>query len=230
LLPFLLRGVNGALNWFFQTYFALKMPIQMPNPQFSNQTNDNQLWEQMKVGSELALGKLIKKYFNFLQNYGYKFIKDEAFVKDCVQEVFIDLWTHRERVTTPLSIKAYLLTSVRRRVLREAERQQKYRQTDDYDLENEGEWVAFSQEWLLIEQESLSDMTQKVSDLLNQLPRRQREVLYLRFYQNMERTEIAQIMDINEQSVSNHLQAAFKNFKENWESLLVLMTAYFLNL
>ena len=41
------------------------------------------------LGSELALGKLIKKYFNLLQNYGFNFVKDVAFVKDCVQDHFI---------------------------------------------------------------------------------------------------------------------------------------------
>ena len=42
----------------------------------SNPVNETHLWQQMKQGSELALGKLIKKYFNLLQNYGFKFVKD----------------------------------------------------------------------------------------------------------------------------------------------------------
>jgi DNA-directed RNA polymerase specialized sigma subunit len=49
-------------------------------------------------------------------------------------------------------------------------------------------------------------------------------VLYLRFYQNLERTEIGDIMGINDQSVSNHLQAAFKNFKDNWQILIILIS------
>ncbi|MFN5787918.1 MAG: hypothetical protein ACK469_04090 [Bacteroidota bacterium] len=55
----------------------------------SNPVNDTHLWQQMKQGSELALGKLIKKYFNLLQNYGFNFMKDVAFVKDCVKDHFI---------------------------------------------------------------------------------------------------------------------------------------------
>ena len=54
-----------------------------------NPVNDTHLWQQMKQGNELALGKLIKKYFNLLQNYGFKFVKNEAFVKDFVQDHFI---------------------------------------------------------------------------------------------------------------------------------------------
>jgi RNA polymerase sigma factor (sigma-70 family) len=187
----------------------------------SNPVNDTHLWQQMKQGSELALGKLIKKYFNLLQNYGFKFVKDEAFVKDCVQDVFIAIWTHRETIMSPQSIHAYLLSSVRRKVLREKVRQRLDQKQNANPVEKEADLLDFSHEWLLIEQESLNEMTQKVSELLNELPKRQREVLYLRFYQNLERAEIADIMGINEQSVSNHLQAAFKNFKDNWRQIII---------
>jgi RNA polymerase sigma factor (sigma-70 family) len=187
----------------------------------SNPVNDTHLWQQMRQGSELALGKLIKKYFNLLQNYGFKFVKDEAFVKDCVQDVFIAIWTHRETIMSPQSIHAYLLSSVRRKVLREKVRQRLDQKQNANPVEKEADLLDFSHEWLLIEQESLNEMTQKVSELLNELPKRQREVLYLRFYQNLERAEIADIMGINEQSVSNHLQAAFKNFKDNWRQIII---------
>jgi RNA polymerase sigma factor (sigma-70 family) len=189
----------------------------MPNFPQSNNALDLQLWQQLKLGSELALGKLIKKYFNFLQNYGFKFVKDEAFVQDCVQEVFIEIWTRRDKVVLPNSVRAYLLSSVRRRVLREKERQHIKDNSESYNIDLEPDSICFSHEWLLTEQESLNELSKQVSDLLNKLPKRQREVLYLRFYQNLERAEIAQIMDINEQSVSNHLQAAFKNFKGSWQ-------------
>jgi RNA polymerase sigma factor (sigma-70 family) len=157
-----------------------------------------------------------------LINYGFKFIKDEAFVKDCVQDVFISVWTHRDAILTPNSIQAYLLSSVRRRILREKVRQRMEDHSTINNSENEAELFDFSHEWLLIEQERLNEMTLKVSELLNKLPKRQREVLYLRFYQNLERTEIAEIMGVNEQSVSNHLQSAFKNFKDYWQYISIL--------
>jgi RNA polymerase sigma factor (sigma-70 family) len=189
----------------------------MSLPKSFSANNDIQLWQQLKLGSELALGKLIKLYFNLLINYGFKFVKDEAFVKDCVQDVFISVWTHRDTILTPNSIHAYLLSSVRRRILREKVRQRMEDNSTVNNLENEPELFDFSHEWLIIEQDSLNEMTLKVSELLNLLPKRQREVLYLRFYQNLDRSEIAEIMGVNEQSVSNHLQSAFKNFKDNWK-------------
>ena len=193
-------------------------------------STDEELWQQLKGGRELALGKLLAKYFNPLQNYGYKFVRDENFVKDCVQEVFIEIWNRREQISTPDSIRAYLLSSVRRRVLRESQRQHILKAEWSADLENDLSFVAFSPEWLLIEEESLADTTLRITNALNQIPKRQREVIYLRFYQNLDRDEIAAIMGVNPQSVSNLLQSAFKSFRENWVSfpLLALVLGYLL--
>ena len=187
----------------------------------SNQT-DTQLWVQLKAGSELALGKLVKKFFNPLQNYGYKFVKDEDFVKDCVQEVFIEIWQRRDRISVPDSVRAYLLSSVRRKVVREGFRQHIIKDDDEREVESNINHIDFSPEWSIIEQESLAEMEEKVNKAINQLPKRQREVLYLQYYQSLSREEIAQIMDINLQSVSNLLQTAFKSFRENWGAIILI--------
>lgn len=178
--------------------------------------DDIQMWTHLKDGDELAFGKLLKKYFNPLQNYGYKFVKDEDFVTDCVQEVFIEIWQRREKISTPDSVKAYLLSCVRRKVVREGFRQHIIKDDDERNIESKTEDFDTSPEWLMIEQENLSEITEKVNQSIRKLPKRQREVLYLQYYQNLNREEIAQIMNINSQSVSNLLQSAFKSFRENW--------------
>jgi RNA polymerase sigma factor (sigma-70 family) len=178
--------------------------------------DDIQMWTHLKEGDELAFGKLLKKYFNHLQNYGYKFVKDEDFVKDCVQEVFIEIWQRREKVSTPDSVKAYLLSCVRRKVVREGFRQNIIKDEDERRVDSKTEDFDMSPEWSMIEQESTLEIAEKVNQSISKLPKRQREVLYLQYYQNLSREEIAQIMDINSQSVSNLLQSAFKSFRENW--------------
>lgn len=202
-------------------FFSKKLMVKLPDNQST--FSDLQLWIQLKNGSELALGKLIKKYFNTLQNYGYKFVRDEDFVKDCVQEVFIEVWQRRDRLSTPDSVRAYLLSSVRKRVLREGFRQQIIKEDEPLDLENNWHFVELPHERLMIEEEHEAQLKHKIGALLNQLPKRQREAIYLQFYQNLEREEIAQIMDIHPQSVSNLLQTAFKLFRENWRVVYALL-------
>ncbi len=63
-------------------------------------------------------------------------------------------------------------------------------------------------ELVLIERESIVRQSQQVARYLNELPRRQREIIYLKYYQNLDREEIAEVMGISHQSVSNLLQKA----------------------
>jgi RNA polymerase sigma factor (sigma-70 family) len=190
--------------------------MNFTSKQSQSTQDDIHVWTHLKEGDELAFGKLLKKYFNHLQNYGYKFVKDEDFIKDCVQEVFIEIWQRREKISTPDSVKAYLLSCVRRKVVREGFRQHIIKDDDERNVESKTEDFDASPEWFMIEQETSTEITEKVNKSISKLPKRQREVLYLQYYQNLNRDEIAQIMDINSQSVSNLLQSAFKSFRENW--------------
>jgi len=185
---------------------------------------DSQLWSQLQNGSEWALGRLVKKYFNPLQNYGCKFVPSEDFVKDCVQEVFIEVWQRRERLSTPVSVRAYLLSSVRKKVLREGFRQ-RILKDEQHEIDTVLDWHSqeLPQEWAIIEQENVELLTQKITILLDKLPKRQREVIYLQFYQNLNRDEIAQIMEVNPQSVSNLVQSALKVFRTHWQVIQVLL-------
>ncbi len=182
---------------------------------------DIKLWISLKEGNEFALNKLVKKFFNPLLNYGFKFVKDEAFVKDCVQEVFIEIWKRRERLCIPNSIKAYLLSCVRKKVVREGFRQNIIKSDEENEIQNAIIQIDSSIEKLIIEEESLFEISEKVKKALFQLPKRQYEVLYLQYYQNLNREEIADIMGVKAQSVSNLTQSAFKSFRENW-TLMVL--------
>ncbi len=187
---------------------------------------DVKLWISLKEGNEMALSKLVKKFFNPLLNYGFKFVKDEAFVKDCVQEVFIEIWNRRERLSIPNSVKAYLLSCVRKKVVREGFRQNIIKSDEENEIQNAIIQIDSSIEKLIIEEESLFEISEKVKKALFQLPKRQYEVLYLQYYQNLNREEIADIMGVKAQSVSNLTQSAFKSFRENW-TLMVLFLIVF---
>jgi RNA polymerase sigma factor (sigma-70 family) len=199
----------------------------MSTKQNSNANLELQLWIQMKDGSEFALNKLIKLYFKVLLNYGYKFVKDEDFMKDCVQEVFIEVWKKREKLVIPDSVKAYLFSSVRRKVVRE-HKQYLGKAEYEVDVENNMEFSENSIEWSMIQEENDFEINEKVKKALNSLSKRQQEVIYLQYFQNLSREEISKIMEINNQSVSNLLQTAFKAFKESWVSvILLIITNYF---
>lgn len=170
------------------------------------------LWREMMSGDENALGKLMHAYFKPLIHYGYKFVKNDDFIKDCIQDMFIDIWNARERIATPASVKAYLFVALKRKIERNITREPLI---EDFS-EDKHLHVVFSPEWWLIKEESVALRTKKIAEVLNSLPKRQREVVYLKFFEDMSREEIAGILSITPQTVSNLLQLAFAQMRKNW--------------
>jgi RNA polymerase sigma factor (sigma-70 family) len=68
--------------------------------------------------------------------------------------------------------------------------------------------LEFSQEEVLVRKEEDQQVVQKVLELLNNLPTRQKEVVYLFFFENMSISQISEVLEINYQSVMNLKQRA----------------------
>ena len=176
---------------------------------------DITLWNELVAGREKALEELMRIYYKSLLNYGYKFLKDEEFLKDCLQDVFIEIWNRKTQIAQPSNVKAYLLVSLRRRIFRNGRRQHLFENKVSSLDENEA-GIEFSPEWWLIEEESLALRTRRMTDLLNALPARQREVIYLKYYQDLGREEISEMLSITPQTVSNILQIAYSFLRKHW--------------
>ncbi|ARK10591.1 sigma-70 family RNA polymerase sigma factor [Fibrella sp. ES10-3-2-2] len=187
------------------------------------QLTDHTLWISYRQGDKQALGKLAERYYRVLRHYGLKFMVDGAIVEDCIQELFLQLWQNRSRINDTDSVKHYLLKSLRHHILQNL-RAQKKQPVQDID------WTGFlaediSAETLLIQQESLDSLTATIKAQLATLPAREREALYLRYYENLSIPEIAEIMNVNRQSVSNSLQKALNKLRTKWLSP-VFVSAY----
>ena len=79
---------------------------------------DKQLWNQLRSGDYQALESIYREYFSDLYQYGKKFTKDLSTVEDCIQEMFIDIWNSRERISETNAIKPYLYVTLKRRLFK----------------------------------------------------------------------------------------------------------------
>ena len=74
--------------------------------------------------------------------------------------------------------------------------------------------LQFTAEEIMTEQETTIFRNKNLSVLLNKLPSRQKEAIYLKYYSGLKASEISEIMGINYQSVVNTLHKAIKSLKE----------------
>lgn len=180
----------------------------------NTQTQDQVLWQLYRVGDKRALGRLAERYYRALRHYGLKFMVDEPVVEDCIQELFLQLWQNRSQINDTESVRHYLLKALRHHILQYLRSQKRLTFEElDWDTAITDDIDA---EILLIRQESLNILTNTIQSQLATLPTREREALYLRYYQDLSIPEIAEIMNVNRQSVSNFLQKALHKLRNWW--------------
>ncbi|TDB62736.1 RNA polymerase sigma factor [Arundinibacter roseus] len=186
------------------------------------------LWQSFRAGNSDAFAQLLHLYYPMLLNYGVRLSPDREFVKDCLHDLFLEFWNKKEKLSDIENLKSYLLLSFRRKLFRETRRLKWFREanevTEDYTME-----VQFTIESYLINNEVQHEYLKKLKLNLEKLSKRQREVIYLRFYQEMEYDEISAIMEINYHSVVNLIYEALKLLRKNWFLLLFLVSPYVLD-
>ncbi|WP_324671770.1 RNA polymerase sigma factor [Hymenobacter sp. GOD-10R] len=167
------------------------------------------LWESFKQGDWNAYTQLYNLHFKLLTNYGYKFTKDISFIEDAVQDLFIKLWTNKENLGSPLSVRNYLYKALRSILFRKMQARSRFTEIQDKDpLPFE---VSFDQ--VLIKTEEERELSIKIKSAVNALPARQQEIVFLRFYEGFSYLEIADIMEITIASTYKLLYKALNSIE-----------------
>jgi RNA polymerase sigma factor (sigma-70 family) len=189
--------------------------------------DDKVIWQRFLAGEVEAFDRLMTLHFRTLFHYGSKFSKDKEFVKDSIQDLFLLLWERRQNLSSDIAVKPYIMASLRRLMHRSVA--SRLSLSDSSAEEMNGNFdIEFSVEQEYIENESSLVITQKLKKLLDELPLRQKEVVYLKFFQEMDRSQISEVMNISPQTVSNLLQIAIKQLKKHWKSeFLTLLFIHF---
>lgn len=187
---------------------------------------DHDLWDAYLQGDDKSLGILSERYGSTMKRYGLKFLVDESVVDDCIQDIFLELWQNRHKISQASSVKFYLLKSVRNRIIEYLRYQKRFISEDSLHWDTALP-ENFNAEAMLIEQETLKNLIARVSEQMAGLPKREREALYLRYYENLSVDEISKIMKVNKQSVSNFLQKAMAKIRIKWLVTIVLNLFFF---
>lgn len=186
---------------------------------------DYQLWRRFLAGETAAFQTLMTDYFRTLFRYGARFSKDKEFIKDCIQDLFLYLWEHRSALREDVAIKPYLMVSLRRYMHRNLP---DTTFSDEYMDEKVKPFDAnFSVEEQYIQEETMVIRIRQMNQFMAMLPPRQKEVIYLKFFQELERDQIAEIMGIVPQTVSNLIQLAIKQLRQCANVDLIVLVWFF---
>jgi RNA polymerase sigma-70 factor (ECF subfamily) len=165
------------------------------------------LWESFRKGDREAFATLFRNNYELLFRYGSKFTGNTNQLEDNIQELFVELWTARSR-NTVASVRAYLLKSLKYKLLKAYRQTRMTFPTGDIDGAFE-----FPHEHFLVAGEEEAERKRLLLSALEQLSGRQKEIIYLKYYQDLSYEEVSEIMNINYQVARNLLYQAIKSLK-----------------
>ncbi len=182
--------------------------------------DDIQLWQEFQSGSETAYATIYRNNASLLYSYGLKLIKDKDLIKDCIQDLFVEIWDTKHKLGTVRSIKSYLYKSIRRRLISESV---KHRAT--IGLTTYPDTIAHatpSAEWSLLEKQKFDQQRLELKKVLGELTDRQREIIHLKYYARLSYEEIAEVMSLSKKGTYKLMGRAISFLRKHMGTTFLL--------
>jgi RNA polymerase sigma factor (sigma-70 family) len=132
-------------------------------------------------------------------------------VADAIQDMFANIWETRQSLSDVTYVKAYLFAILRYDLIKPKYLLDKqninHRIITDYSFD-------ISPEELYIVKETQLESKKVIEDLLANLSSKQKEIIYLKFYNNYSNTEISSVLSIKPQSVANLLARTINRLRK----------------
>jgi RNA polymerase sigma factor (sigma-70 family) len=183
----------------------------------------NTLWINFKNGKRDSLSALYQEYADELYSYGMKVFGDDQLVKDCIQEVFIQLIDRRENLIITPTIHSYLFKSLRNKIFEEL-RSKNRKQEIHLQISLKENIIDKYPEQTIIESEESNRVRILIGKALAKLSDRQREIVYLKYTKGFNYDEIAETLQIDKASARTLLYRTLKTIKDNFgDNSIILM-------
>ncbi len=184
----------------------------MDSTHHSISQSDEELWEQLKEGHKQSLRTLFLRYYDALFRYGLSVCSREELIEDCLQELFYQLWERRGDLSDVQNVKGYLWISFRRRLMGQLK---KKNESDNKSVQFEAKMKkVMSIEGTIIDSEKRDRTHERLRQVFADLSTREREVLFLKYYEGMSYSEIEEILGLEYQTVRNYMYRAIDRLRE----------------
>lgn len=157
---------------------------------------DSQLWLEFQAGNETAYATIYNNNVSMLYGYGLKLVNDKELIKDCIQDLFVEIWNTKHKLSKVKSIKSYLFKSIRRKLISACVKKRKMT-LDSAVFPILKAPTAPSVEFSLIEKQRFDQQRMKLKQALNQLTDRQKEIIHLKYHAALSYVEIAEVMSLS---------------------------------
>lgn len=178
-----------------------------------------EVWIRFRSGDQAAFSEIYEEFIDSLFAYGSKITRDRELVKDCVQDIFVDLQRLQPNLHHPEYIEFYLFKSLKNAILHKAEENKR---TNSLPIEEMvGFDLQFQIEQDVIDPESDRIRTAKLNSILQTLDPQKRELLFLKFSTGLNYVEIGQILGANPDTVKKQVYRTLDHLRGKFGSQLM---------
>lgn len=173
-----------------------------------------------RTGDQLAQGKLVQLWYKRIYNFGYKFFLDHDMAMEVTQRTFISMCKNMATLQDPARFKPWLY-KIAVNYCREEARKNKGNRSLSFDVvwnrdaEDSPRWESSGQRYdnpeRQLQHSELSDILQQA---LLELNVEQREVVIMKEYEGLKFREIAEVLNISENTVKSRMYYGLDGLKK----------------
>jgi len=144
---------------------------------------------------------------NKLYRFALRMLSDHEEAQDTVQEVFLRLWSKREKLDEYRSIEAFAMIITKNLCLDKLKSSRSRNIELKDQLETPGSITPY-------DHTEKTDMKNKVINIINTLPEQQKMVIQMRDVEGLDYDEIAEVMEMSLNNVRVNLSRARKKVRD----------------
>ena len=151
-----------------------------------------------------------QEYYSSLCRFAHRYLDSESESKDLVQDLFVDIWTNREKIRITTSVKSYLFAAVRNRSLTKLKSKLRV------------EPLLGGKDELTVDPVSLDypALELAINRAIALLPEKCREIFVLSREHGLKYSQVAAKLNISEKTVENQITIALARLRDATKEFL----------
>lgn len=164
-------------------------------------------------GNKEAFLAIYEEYYRPLFYYSFGLTADRELAKDCIQELFLEIWNKRQGLNKEIdNLQSYLITWLRRKISRTQTKVSKEKAIERLREVNDSK--EFCYEELLIAFQQTEENKELLKRALNTLTKKQLEMIRLKFFENLSYADISEKTHLTTRTVYNLIYEAISRLRE----------------
>lgn len=174
-------------------------------------------WKLLAEGEQQGLYACFNLFYDDLYRFGMSLYRDPELVKESIQNLFIELWQIRHKLSGVENIQQYVFTIFKRIIYKTYQKVNCKDASNEINLEELSDHClsVSSYEAILVASQEDEYLKTRLQNALINLSPRQKEIVQLRYFDCLSFKEISHKTQLTERTVYNTLHNAVTVLREN---------------